>query len=241
MTMSKIGVCLPSYNEAKNICPLIQKLLKLDLNILICLVDDNSPDDTYKIVKRKFKTEINKKIFLILRKNKNGRGSAVWEGIYFLKKKKANIKIFVEMDCDFSHSVEDFKKGINIFNKKTDILLGSRYPNGKIINWPLKRRIFSYLSNLLAKLLISSKIDDYTNGFRFYNVKAVNIMTAKKPINKGFIYLSETLSLFLKKKLIIKSFPIVFVNRDKGSSNTNLKEIINAFIGIFKIAVNHRR
>ena len=235
----KIGVCLPSYNEAKNICRLIQKLLKLDLNIMICVVDDNSPDDTYKIVKKKFKKEIGKKIFLILRKKKNGRGSAVWEGINFLKKK--NIKIFVEMDCDFSHSIKDFKKGINIFNKKTDVLMGSRYPNGIIINWPLKRRVFSYLSNVLARLLISTDIDDYTNGFRFYNLKAVNIMTAKKPINNGFIYLSETLSLFLKKKLIIKSFPIVFINRERGSSNTNLQEVVNAFIGIFKIAINHRR
>jgi len=239
--MIKIGICLPSYNEAGNICPLIEKLLNLNLEIKICLVDDNSPDGTYKIVKEKFKKTLNKKVFLILRKKKNGRGSAVWDGIRFLKKRFKNIKIFVEMDCDFSHSIEDFKRGIRIFNNNTDVLLGSRYPNGIIINWPIQRRIFSYLANFLARHLISKKIYDYTNGFRFYNLKSVNIMIHKKPVNKGYIYLSETLSLFIKKKLRINSFPITFVNRNKGYSNTSLMEIINAFLGIFKIYINHKK
>jgi len=239
--MIKVGICLPSYNEGENIRLLIEKLLNLNLDIKICLVDDSSPDGTYKLVKEKFKKIINKKIFLILRKKKNGRGSAVWDGINFLKRKFRNIKIFVEMDCDFSHSIRDFEYGISIFNKNTDVLLGSRYPNGVIINWPIQRRIFSFLANLLARHLISKKIYDYTNGFRFYNLKAVNIMTKKKPKNKGYIYLSETLSLFIKKKLIINSFPIKFVNRNRGYSNTTLKEVINAFVGIFKIYFNHKK
>ena len=68
--MIKIGICLPSYNEAGNICSLIEKLLNLNLEIKICLVDDNSPDGTYKIVKEKFKKTLHKKVFLILRKKK---------------------------------------------------------------------------------------------------------------------------------------------------------------------------
>ena len=234
-------MCLPSYNESENICYLINALLKQNLNIVICLVDDNSPDGTYNIVKNEFKKLINKKIFLILRKKKDGRGGACWEGLKFLKKKVKNIKIFVEMDCDFSHSIKDFKKGIQIFDKNTDVLLGSRYPDGVIIDWPLQRRIFSYFSNLLTRFLLSRKIHDYTNGFRFYNLKAVSIMIKKKPLNKGYIYLSETLSMFLKKKLIIKSFPIKFVNRNRGQSNTNLNEIMSALTGIIKIAINYRR
>ena len=43
------------------------------------------------------------------------------------------------MDYDFSHSIEDLKKGIEIFeNNNCDVLLGSRYPDGIIVNWSVK-------------------------------------------------------------------------------------------------------
>ena len=121
------------------------------------------------------------------------------------------------MDSDFSHSVDDLFKGINIFsnNSECDVLLGSRYPNGIIINWPLKRRLFSFLSNILIRFLISKSIYDYTNGFRFYNRRAVNLILKNRPINKGFIYLTETLSNFLKEDFNILSFPIIFKKQNK--------------------------
>ena len=145
------------------------------------------------------------------------------------------------MDSDFSHSISDLKKGLKIFlnkNNKIDVLLGSRYPNGKIINWPIQRRIFSKLANTLARFLISNKIYDYTNGFRFYNTEAIKIMVNKKPKNKGYVYLIETLSIFIYKKLKIIEYDIVFKNRIRGKSNTTLNEILNSLKGIFSIAFN---
>ena len=233
--MKKIGICLPSYNESENIVNLINEILQINNEIDICVVDDNSPDNTFKLLNDHFKNT--KNIHLIKRDRKNGRGSAVWDGFYFLKNYKRNIEIFIEMDCDFSHSVSDLFKGIKIFsdNIDCDVLLGSRYPDGVLINWPLRRRIFSYSSNLLIKFLISRSIQDYTNGFRFYNNKAINLILKNKPINKGFIYLTETLANFLTNNLKIMSFPIIFVNRTRGESNTNLKEIYNSLKGLFLI------
>ncbi len=236
MKNNKIGICIPTYNEKKNIISLIKELIKIN-QILICVVDDSSPDKTYEEVKKKFKSKINKKIILIKRKRKNGRGSAVWDGFKQLYKKK--VSLFIEMDSDFSHSLKDLKRGIKIFKKKQkkiDILLGSRYPKGLIVNWPIQRRIFSKLANFLARLLISKKINDYTNGFRFYSKSAACLILKKKPENKGYIYLMESLSIFISKKMVIDEFIITFKNRIRGKSNTNLNEIINSLIGIFKIA-----
>ena len=59
------------------------------------------------------------------------------------------------MDCDFSHSIEDLMKGIEIFkSNEFDVLLGSRYPDGEIVNWSLTRRFFSFLANTLVRFLI---------------------------------------------------------------------------------------
>ena len=146
--MKHVGICLPSYNESQNIISLIYKILDTVDDVIICVVDDNSPDKTYDLVKQKFNK--NEKIKIIKRETKDGRGSAVWDGFKYLSSLHKNIDIFIEMDCDFSHSIEDLNKGIKIFkNNKCDVLLGSRYPNGIIINWSLKRRIFSFLANLL--------------------------------------------------------------------------------------------
>lgn len=238
--MKKIGICLPSFNESKNIVNLINNILKINNEIDICVVDDNSPDNTFVLLQNKFRNKEN--IHLIKREKKNGRGSAVWEGFNFLKNSGRKIEMFIEMDCDFSHSVNDLFKGIKILsnNIDCDVLLGSRYPDGVIINWPLKRRIFSFSSNLLIRFLISKSIHDYTNGFRFYNNKAIDLILKNKPMNKGFIYLTETLANFLSNDFKIMSFPIIFENRIRGESNTNLKEIYNSLKGLFLISIKFK-
>ena len=238
--MKRIGICLPSYNESENIVQLINQIFEKIDNVIVCVVDDNSPDKTFDLLERQFKK--NQNVQLIRRDKKDGRGSAIWEGFNFLSKQKYEIDIFVEMDCDFSHSIEDLFKGIKLIqNKDCDILLGSRYPNGTIVNWGINRRVFSFFANLLIRILIDKSIFDYTNGFRFYNKKATKILLKRKPINKGYIYLSESIAFFLVNNLNISSFPIYFKNRIRGNSNTNLLEIYNSIIGIFKISHLYRK
>ena len=238
MINNTIGICIPTFNESKNIIKLVDKLIKIK-NTYVCVVDDNSPDNTYQLLISNYNRILNKKVFVIKRNKKNGRGTAVWTG--FKKLKKLNVSIFIEMDSDFSHSLADLKKGLNIMlknYKEIDILLGSRYPNGKIINWPFQRRVFSKLANILARFLISNKIYDYTNGFRFYNRKSTNIMLTNKPKNKGYVYLIETLSIFIDKNLKISEYDIIFKNRIRGKSNTTFQEILSSLKGIFFISFN---
>jgi dolichol-phosphate mannosyltransferase len=160
-------------------------------------------------------------------------------GIQWGIENAVNFGAFIEMDCDYSHPPTHIKKGLG-FLRKADVVMGSRYPDGIIIGWPLSRRIFSFLANLLARTLICWSIADYTNGYRFYSKKAAIYMCHIPQKNKGYIYLSETLTYFLKKKYTIVSFPIVFVNRQRGKSNTNIKEILSAFTGILFLAWLYR-
>ena len=94
-----IGIIIPTYNEKENIFKLTNKLLKLYPNSRIFIVDDTK---NYNLKKYFIK---NKKINYIFRKNKKGRGSAVIDG--FKKAiKNRKIKVFIEMDADFSHKPE---------------------------------------------------------------------------------------------------------------------------------------
>jgi dolichol-phosphate mannosyltransferase len=230
-------IVLPSYNEKENILALIRALKDADPSACICVVDDNSPDQTHELVANFIKNESNKfpiegSTHLIVRQKKDGRGGAVRTGIQFGISQ--GFDTFVEMDCDFSHPPSDLAQGFALL-QTADVVLGSRYPDGKIVGWPWHRKVLSFFANQLARCLLSWQIHDYTNGFRFYNLRSAQLMIKMPQQHKGYIYLSETLSYFLKNKFNIKTFPIVFVNRHRGQSNTNFKEVSSALTGIFKI------
>ena len=226
-----IGIIIPTYNEKENIFKLTNKLLKLYPNSRIFIVDDTKSYNLKKYFINK------KKINYILRKNKKGRGSAVIDGFKeALKNKK--IKVFVEMDADFSHKPEELKKNLKTFKiNKLDLLVSSRYlKNSKIYNWSIQRRIFSLLANLLAKILLNVGVSDYTNGYRMYSKKALNIVISKcGNIGDGFIVLSEILLQLKMNNLKISDTPSIFVNRKRGESSVNLKLIIQSLFGLIKL------
>ncbi len=117
--------------------------------------------------------------------------------------------------------------------------IGARYPDGVIVGWPASRRIFSFFANTLARVLIEWSVPDYTNGFRFYTPKAVRLLSVSQQQYKSYIYLSESLSQLLRAGLRVRHFPIRFVNRKRGVSNTNLEEVSASLKAIFLIAWQH--
>jgi dolichol-phosphate mannosyltransferase len=220
-------IVIPTYNESENIC-------NLNSNFSVLVVDDNSPDNTFGILNSFIEDNTQKfenRLSVVKRNEKNGRGGAVWHG--FLIGLKDNFDVFIEMDADFSHDPKYLQDGIELIKHGADVVIGARYPNGKIIDWPFKRRLFSWLANFLCRSLISFKIYDYTNGYRFYNRGFVANYASRDFLFYGYINLSETISLAIKNKLAIKSFPITFINRKIGASNTNFSELVSSFFAIF--------
>jgi len=232
--MKSLSVVIPTFNEADNIVKLIKMINSESmLRCSIIVVDDNSPDNTALLVKNIQKKYSN--VFLINRVRKAGRGSAVIAGMRFAKKFKTDF--ILEMDADFSHNPKDIKRLVQkAIKTNSDFVVGSRYSDGsKIFNWSIKRKVFSRLANLYARILLGVPLSDYTNGFRLYSSNAVEYLLKKELKSKGYIVLSETAYLLHKMGFKFNEIPIVFVNRKRGTSNLDLSEIINSFIGIWKI------
>ena len=235
-------VVLPSYNESENILRLIEEIMRVQVNAYICVVDDNSPDGTAELVidyKSRLSEKQREHLHLIVRDKKEGRGGAVRSGFEWGLESDLRFDAFIEMDCDFSHRPQDLMKGIEMLIQY-QIVIGARYPDGEVIGWPVSRRLLSYCSNQLAGFLISQDIKDYTNGFRFYRREAVECLLSFAQTHHGYIYLSESLALLLKKGFNVGTFPIVFVDRERGQSNTTVAEVGKSLLGIFQIAANYR-
>jgi dolichol-phosphate mannosyltransferase len=225
-----VAIIIPCYNEEENISTLI-RLIKKKIKAYIIIVDDSPNDFTKKLIYKK------KNIYYFKRKGKLGRGSAV---LFGLKKaiifKKVNL--FIEMDADLSHSPNELSANINYFKKSSlDLLVASRYlKNSQIINWPISRRIFSFLANFFAKVLLKIPVSDYTNGFRIYSKRAANIIINRAgKIGDGFIILSEILLIIHNNKLRISEIKSKFVNRARGQSSINFKLIKESFVGLIKL------
>jgi dolichol-phosphate mannosyltransferase len=228
--VKKIAIIIPTFNELDNVENLIKTILKNIPNSDIFLIDDSKNEDIGNLITSK-KLEVN----YFHRKNERGRGSAV---LFGLKKalEEEKFDIFIEMDADFSHDPDELERHIEIFKSQNlDLLIASRYlKESKIINWSLKRKVLSRLSNFLARFLLGINLKDFTNGFRFYSERAAKkITTTCGNIGDGFIILSEIIVVLKNNK--INETNTIFVNRVRGESSVNIKLVFASLYGIFKL------
>lgn len=217
--MVEISIVVPTYNERENIENLLHAISKTlegyDYEIIV--VDDNSPDGTARIV-QEYAAEVDR-IKLLLRSGKLGLGSAILDGF-----RMAKGNYFLMIDADLSHRPEDIKRLID--NRKgADIVIGSRYiKGGKIIGWPMKRRIISRSAVGLAKNLFNLKVKDPVSGFALYKKEIFERQSSKlDPI--GYKLLLEI--LVKSQELTVNEIPITFIERKNGQSKLNIDEIIN--------------
>ena len=158
--------------------------------------------------------------------------------------KDKRVKLIIEMDADFSHDPRELRNKIKYFKKKNlDMLIASRYlAKSKILNWTLSRRIFSTLSNILARFFLKIQITDFTNGFRFYSIRSAKIILKKcGNIGDGFIILSEIIVVIKNSNFKIEELSTTFVNRTRGESSVNLRLIIQSLLGLIKLTfIKHK-
>jgi len=230
-------VIIPTYNEKENIADIIQAVMNLDGGFHVLIIDDNSPDGTANIVKDLQKTKYNKELFLIERPGKLGLGTAYITGFKWALKN--NYDYIFEMDADFSHNPKDLLRLFEeCHHKNADLVIGSRYINGvNVINWPIGRIIMSYYASAYVRFITGMKIMDTTSGFKCYKRRLLENIDLDKIKFKGYAFQIEMKFTAWKMGAKIVEIPIIFTDRQKGSSKMSGGIFNEAFWGVILMRI----
>ncbi len=229
-------VIIPTYNEKENIEDIIRTIFGLEHDFHILIIDDNSPDETSKIVQG-LQSEF-PNLSIINRKNKSGLGTAYIEGFkYALKNDYAYI---FEMDADFSHPPADLIKLHNAcHNDGFDMSIGSRYISGvNVVNWPMGRVLMSYFASLYVQFITGLPIKDATAGFKCYTSKVLQTIDLDKVKFVGYAFQIEMKFLAWKYGFKIKEVPIIFTDRTKGTSKMSSGIFREAVLGVIQLKIS---
>lgn len=228
----KALIVIPTYNEKENIVQLTNEVLNQDEQLEILIIDDNSPDGTGAIADRL--AEENQRISVIHRKGKLGLGTAYIAGFKYALT-KPDIDCVFEMDADFSHRPEyipEFLKAI----VDADLVLGSRYvPGGGVRNWSFFRRLISRGGSLFARVMLGLPANDCTGGFRCYRREALQKLDLDRISAEGFGFQVEMLNACHRAGLRVREIPIIFPDRERGTSKISKKIVFEAFFMVCRL------
>ena len=237
MQTSDSIVIIPTYNERENIENIIRAVFGLEKVFHILVIEDGSPDGTADIVK-KLQNEFPERLFMIERKGKLGLGTAYITGFKWAL--AHSYEYIFEMDADFSHNPLDLPRLYKACAVDGgDVAIGSRYISGvNVVNWPMGRVLMSYFASKYVRLITGIPVQDTTAGFKCYRRRVLETIDLDGIRFKGYAFQIEMKFTAYKCGFKIIEVPVIFINRELGTSKMNSSIFGEAVFGVIKLKVN---
>jgi len=231
--MARQLVCIPTYNEAANILPLVERVHEAAPDSDVLVIDDASPDGTGDLVRDRMLKDA--QLEIMARPGKLGLGTAYMAGFaYGLQHGYASV---LTMDSDFSHPPDRIPALLGEVERGAHLSVGSRYiPGGAIKGWGAGRRVLSATANFVARQLLRLHTHDCTGGYRCYSLRALQFLVTQPLRSSGYSALIELLTRCERAGLTIVEVPITFTDRTTGQSKISRQEIFRAMLTVFRLA-----
>jgi dolichol-phosphate mannosyltransferase len=231
--VSRLLVCIPTYNEAGNIGALVDQVHQALPDADVLVVDDGSPDGTGDLVRERMLKD--PRLTVMSRPGKLGLGTAYMAGFaYGLQHEYSCV---TTMDADFSHPPDRLPALVMAVDGGAHLAVGSRYiPGGGIRGWGIGRRLLSASANLVARQLLRLRTHDCTGGFRCYGLRSLQFIVTQPLRSSGYSALIELLTRCERAGLSIVEVPIIFTDRVRGQSKISGQEIFRAMATVLRLA-----
>lgn len=209
-----IVVVLPTYNESENLASMVQRLRSSVPDAALLVVDDGSPDGTGALGRELAASD--PLIHVLQRTAKQGLGAAYLAGFAWALDRGA--EVVIECDADGSHQPEELPRLLAALPDH-DLVIGSRWVRGgRIVNWPLSRRLLSRGGSLYARTLLRLRERDVTGGYRVFRADALRAIGLGRVDSLGYCFQIEMLWRAERAGLRVAEVPITFVERVHGVS-----------------------
>jgi dolichol-phosphate mannosyltransferase len=206
---------LPTYNEAGNIERFVAAVLeKLPASAQVLVVDDNSPDGTGDIADRLAGEHDN--VQVLHRQVKEGLGPAYIAGFHHAL--DAGAGLILEMDSDFSHDPAYLPRMLEAADR-ADLAIGSRYvPGGGVGEWGALRKAISRGGSAYARFVLGVGVRDLTGGFKCFRREVLEAIDLDSVEARGYAFQVEMTYRAIKRGFRVVEVPIVFHDRQVGTS-----------------------
>lgn len=211
----EISIVIPCLNEQDSIREVIKKIRKVidtnKLNAELIIVDNNSSDNSTKIIKKEIKNF--PKAELIIEK-RIGYGSAYLKGF-----EKANGKYIFIADSDNTYDFNEIPRFIQELKKGADLVIGNRFKgNMEKGSMPFfNKHLGNPILSSILRLFFFTKLNDSQSGMRAIKREALQKLNLK---TTGMEFASEMIIKAIKRKLKMKEIPINYYKRE-GNSKLN--------------------
>lgn len=222
--MAGAWLVLPTYNEAENLERFVRAVLAAAPELHVLVVDDSSPDGTGDIADR-LAGEL-PGVEVLHRAAKEGLGRAYLAG--FERALADGAELVLEMDADFSHDPADLPR-LLAAAERADLVLGSRYvKGGGVRDWGLLRRLVSRGGSWYARMILRVPVRDLTGGFKCFRRGVLERLDLDAVHADGYGFQIELTYRALQAGFTVEEVPIVFRDRQAGSSKMTARIAVEA-------------
>lgn len=234
----KVVCTVPTYNEALNVLPLTRELLALSPHLEVLVIDDDSPDGTWRLVEEERRGQ--PRLHLLHRTRERGRGTAGRDG--FLEALRMGADVVIEMDGDFSHQPRYIPALIECLDRpaadgrQVGLVLGSRAVlGGRDADRGLVRRLVTRAANLYIRLVLGVPVKDCNSGFRCWRRSTLEAIDVGATFSRGPAIVQELLFKTARARIPIAEVAIEFVDRVRGQSTLTLRILLQGYTTVLKL------
>jgi dolichol-phosphate mannosyltransferase len=205
-----------------------------DAHVLVA--DDNSPDGTGDLADALAAADDH--VHVLHRKGKEGLGAAYLAGFAWALER--GYEVVVEMDADGSHQPEQLPDLLRRL-RDADVVLGSRWvPGGRVVNWPLHRKLISRGGTTYARLALGVGIHDVTGGYRAFRTSALRALDLHDVASQGYCFQIDLAWRAVQRGLRVAEVPITFVERERGESKMSGAIVQESLVLVTSWGIRHR-
>lgn len=217
----KVLIIIPAYNEAENICKVVDNIVRNFPQYDYVVINDASTDSMGEILQKKSYCYLDQPINL-------GIGGTVQNGYQYARDNGYDVA--VQLDGDGQHDVKYLETMLQkIENDEADIVIGSRFLEKEGFQSSFLRRTGIAILSMIIKLCTWKRIKDVTSGFRAVNRRFINIYAKDYP--QDYPEPEAIVAAIMHRGRIVE-VPVIMNERVHGESSINFPKSVYYMIKV---------